>query len=492
METSDSEYFESADEEINSDDELKNKIDVKKLEKLSISDTKSEKDKVDIPLENVKTQCTNKIQDTNANKIQTKEKQEDTTLDDDKCTKPINTFQNAWEDAWTETTNVQEEKKDNDNMWNNDDWDDFEIDTEPNRDKSISIKKEMTEEENAWNDEWEPLEETISNKKKEDSWGGWGNWGISSVFSTASSITSQVTQGITSAIETGIGVPNPEDLAKIHKEEQEHSKETQNIPNHGDSDNKSIGFGFGNIVSGVTQITKLVEQTSSKVISGGLDTLETIGKKTAEILQENDPGLKNKTAFLKLDQNKPILSQVLREAKENAEKENQIREQKHVPKKANYETLFDDHQGLVHLEALEMLSKQCNIKLENLTQTYVGDQLTEIEETIEQVKELCELPEDDEEEALPITELESKLNEAVAEMNVKISYDKLITTWKDTEEWLSKINLNICNENEIHEQAIDSLARLTAIAVEQFHKTGELLLVKEHRSTADEADSLVQ
>lgn len=38
-------------------------------------------------------------------------------------------------------------------------------------------------------------------------------------------------------------------------------------------------FGFSNLMSGVSSITKLVESTGTKVINGGLGTLETIGKK---------------------------------------------------------------------------------------------------------------------------------------------------------------------------------------------------------------------
>lgn len=414
----------------------------------------------------------------------------------DKCDKTleISSTENMWEDdKWD---NLHEENANtNDNMWNNDEWNAINTPTKQSDTKQRETNKQESDFSN-WDDEWEPLDTDTTKTKPQtgtDSWSSWGNWGISSVLSTATSITSQVTQGISSVIETGIGVPNPEDLARIHREEKENPVPEEEISEDDNKNNKSVGFGFGNLVSGVTHITKLVEQTGSKVINGGLDTLETIGKKTVEILQENDPGLKGKTAFLKMDQNKPILSQVLREAKEKSDQENKIMEQKSSIKKANYESLFDDHQGLVHLEALEMLSKQCKIKLENVMQTYVGDQLSEMEETIEQVKELCELPEDDDDDdEISIFDLESKLINAVTEMNIKITYDKLIRTWKDTEEWLDKINLNVCDENDIHQQAIETLAQLTAIVVEQYHKAGELLLIKEHRSTADEADSLVQ
>jgi hypothetical protein len=68
-------------------------------------------------------------------------------------------------------------------------------------------------------------------------------------------------------------------------------------------------FPLGQIFSGVSHFGKIVENTSAKVLSGGLDTLEVIGKKTMAVLQEGDPGLKKKRALFKPDG--PILSQVI-------------------------------------------------------------------------------------------------------------------------------------------------------------------------------------
>lgn len=252
----------------------------------------------------------------------------------------------------------------------------------------------------------------------------------------------------------------------------------------------TLGLGLGNLVSGVSHITKLVETTGTKVLSGGLDTLEVIGKKTIEVLQEGDPGFKKKKAFLGLENEKPILSQVLREAKQKAEEENKLLEERHFAKKAHYETLFDDHQGLVHLEALEMLSKQCDIKLETLQESYTGNELTEFQETMAQIKELCEVPDEDEDtDSADFDTTKEKLESAVSELNVPITYEHLLNTWKEVDEWMQDVH---DSEKEIHQHAIETLAKLTAICVEQFHKAGELLLIKERRSTVDEADSLVQ
>lgn len=203
-------------------------------------------------------------------------------------------------------------------------------------------------------------------------WGGWGTWGVSSLLTTATTITKNVSQGLSTVIESGIGVPHPEELARLNKVERDSKAPDASLPSMNE-DISNNTFGLGNWVSGVSQITKLMEKTGNKVLSGGLDTLETIGKKTMEVLQEGDPGLKKKRAFLKIDQDRPVLSQILREAKEKMEEENKVLEEKQYAKKANYESLFDDHQGLVHLEALEMLSKQCEIKLERVLSSHSGN-----------------------------------------------------------------------------------------------------------------------
>lgn len=368
-----------------------------------------------------------------------------------------------------------------------------------------SQKSNFNPEKNFWESEEDYMELPKSSseqkyeecKEQNSGWGGWGNWGgVSTLISTAQMGVSTLTQGITTVLETGMGVPDPEELARLDREQKETKNDNttsgnvqkeEEIPT---LEQRGAVFGLGNLVSSVTHITKFVETTGTKVLTGGLDTLEMIGKKTVQVLQEGDPGLKKKRALFKIDQNKPILSQILREAKEKAEEENKLLEERHASKKLHYETLFDDYHGLVHLEALEILSKQCDIKLETLLGTLKANQLTEMQETLAQIKELCELPEEDEECSLNCETTNEKIDAALTEMNITLNYNQFLETWKRVEEWLE--HCEYMEESKIHEKAIDSLAHLTAVAVEQFHKAGELLLIKERRSTVDEADSLVQ
>lgn len=160
-------------------------------------------------------------------------------------------------------------------------------------------------------------------------------------------------------------------------------------------------------------------------MTGGLDTLEAIGKKTMEVLQEGDPGLKKKRAFFLNEMEKPILSQVLREAKEKAETIEKTITEKQKMRKIHFESLFDDYQGLVHLEALEMLSKQSNIKIQQHLSGLNVTELNSVQETLEEIKELCDLNEDDEKED-KVNNLEFALQlEACSDLGISITYEKL-------------------------------------------------------------------
>nr|CAD7393548.1 unnamed protein product [Timema cristinae] len=328
-------------------------------------------------------------------------------------------------------------------------------------------------------------------------WGGWSSWGVTSLLSTATesvaTLSTHVSQGLSTVLETGIGAPDPEEFARLqHEEKHNHVEQQQekvkDSPSNleetlsGGNDGGRL-FDFSQLMSGMSSITKLVETTGTKVITGGLDTLETIGKKTMEVLQEGDPGLKKKRALFS---DKIELSQILREAKEKAEQE--------------------DKERLVHLEALEMLSKQCDLKLQSTLLVMTGPALAKLQASLQEVKDTCQLPDDDEDEVEADEDngenrWRLRLDKAGEGLGVPFNSIKLITTWEESQAWLRTClspQSNCLEGNksstagDIHQQAILFLARLTAAAVEQFHKIAEMLLVKEQRDPKLEADTLLQ
>lgn len=62
--------------------------------------------------------------------------------------------------------------------------------------------------------------------------------------------------------------------------------------------------------------------------------------------------------------------------------------------------------------------------------------------------------------------------------------------WSENISWLE--DESIKSAQDIHDKALRCLAQTSAISINKMHKLAELLLIKDHHSTADEADSLVQ
>ncbi|CAG9128841.1 unnamed protein product [Plutella xylostella] len=350
---------------------------------------------------------------------------------------------------------------------------------------------------------------TATVKEESGGW-GWGAWGVDSLLSSATAgittLTNQVSQGITTVLESGIGAPDPAELARQNAElqraqsgdsEPNTTKSTQDKPPRSEAPDSrasegDASFPFGSLISGVT---KFVETTGTKVISGGLDTLETIGKKTMEVLQDGDPGLAKKRAMLGLDPgDKPVLSQLLREAKERADEEDQVREEKREAKEVHYETLFDDYEGLVHLEALELLSRQVSMRIDERLRASDADKRQDIKETLQQVAELCELPEDeDDDEETPAEGskedvFHERLQEATRDLGLKLHFSPLVKRYTEA---LTSLEATT-DAKALYKQCAQTLAHLTALCMELYHKTAEMLLVKKRRSSADEADALAR
>uniref|UniRef100_A0A1B6FJM3 Protein FAM114A2 n=1 Tax=Cuerna arida TaxID=1464854 RepID=A0A1B6FJM3_9HEMI len=334
-------------------------------------------------------------------------------------------------------------------------------------------------------DTLEKIKQSSNEQEDIQGWGGWGGWGVSSLISTAtgsvSTFSSQVSAGLSTVLETTVGAPDAETLAAAiagtseQTDEPSVSKEDKTLPSYG---------GLGTLVSGVSFV-------SSTVINRGLDTLESLGKKTMEVLQEGDPGLMKKRAMLFPNQEKPLLSQILHEAKEKAEHSDKEKEEKETARKVHFESIFDDFHGMVHLEALKMLSTQCELKLQSQMQSLSGDQLTDFQETLAQVKDLCELSEEEEDiPELSQEQFAEHITRYVNGLKVKISAAKIINVNSEIVNRLDSLKTE--SATVVNQTAISSVAEFTAAAMECFHKSAELLLAKSLHNTPEEAESYVQ
>ncbi|XP_050441399.1 protein FAM114A2 isoform X2 [Adelges cooleyi] len=325
----------------------------------------------------------------------------------------------------------------------------------------------------------EPKATSVGSSQNSGGWGGWSSsWSVNSIISTASALTNQVSQGLTNVIDASIGAPAPEELASV-------DRATTKTDEHVENSSESI-LGANYFLNNVSQFTKIVESTGSKIITGGLDTLETVGKKTLEVLQEGDPGLRKKRALFFQNSEKINLSQVLQEAKEKAEIESKHNNQENEIVKG-YAYMFDQFQGLIHLESLELISKQCQMKLQTVLLTYSGSKLTDIQDELEHIKELCYLECDDDEKLMDSKEFQDALSRCTGQFNFDIKTNKIIRVSEKIEE-------KSCTKDSVdsvHDDAIAALAELTATAMEVFYKLGEMLMIDtEKQQVSQKAEAL--
>ncbi|XP_076836689.1 protein FAM114A2 [Brachyhypopomus gauderio] len=331
-------------------------------------------------------------------------------------------------------------------------------------------------------------------------WGYWGSWG-KSLISTATATVATVGQGLSQVIEkaeTSLGIPSPEELS-VQVEEEEKAAGQSSEGDMGESDSYTVGGAMGMLSS----FSSVVQNTGKTVISGGLDALEFIGKKTMDVIAEGDPGFKKTKVLMNRTS---TLSQVLREAKEREEQQTAENVTLETEKKAHYGMLFDEFQGLSHLEALEILSRESEVKVKSVLTTLSGEEVTQLRADLEQIREAFSLMEFDEEEVDDTKEDDgenfvNELTDALKKLHVSTTAEKLgkarknafdrITDMKlPTEEQSSEQEAEVarCTVEDVHLSAITSLAELTARSIEQFHKVAVLLL----HSSSGEVTALEQ
>ncbi|XP_053422481.1 protein FAM114A2 isoform X2 [Nycticebus coucang] len=333
-----------------------------------------------------------------------------------------------------------------------------------------------------------PVQETISKDVPQTGWGYWGSWG-KSLLSSASATVATVGQGISTVIEkaeTSLGIPSPSEIST--------EKYVPGETDAKENENSSPGAGPFGVFS---TISTAVQSTGKSVISGGLDALEFIGKKTMDVIAEGDPGFKRTKGLMNRNS---TLSQVLREAKEKEALRTASEVTMETDKKTHYGLLFDEFQGLSHLEALEMLSRESEIKVKSILNSLSGKELETLKFELQQLKEtfsLAEFCDEEEEEKKGDEDFTKEITELFSQLHVSSKPEKLAKARNSAHEWIRKSltkplaekegeekqseaeNNEQVNKNsieDIHAFAIRSLAELTACSIELFHKTAALFL----------------
>lgn len=336
----------------------------------------------------------------------------------------------------------------------------------------------------------QPAKTSNQSTVSQGGWGYWGSWG-KSILSTATATVATVGQGLTQVIEkaeTSLGIPSPTELSAQVEEEEKQKDGTSMEPDKAVDESSAVGSAMGMLSS----LSSVVQSTGKTVITGGLDALEFIGKKTMDVIAEGDPGFKKTKGLMRRN---ATLSQVLREAKEREELQSADKDSANSDKKvvAHYGMLFDEFQGLSHLEALEILSRESESKVKSVLLTLSGDELVELRDELDQIKSSFSLVEFDDEEVDESkdedgSEFERELKEAMEGLSVSATADKLSKACKSSSSLINEltkqhVETDVNEEDvkkhsveEVHAAAIRSLAELTARSIELFHKLAEMIL----------------
>lgn len=78
------------------------------------------------------------------------------------------------------------------------------------------------------------------------------------------------------------------------------------------------------------------------------------------------------------------------------------------------------------MESLELLSKQCQMKLQTVLLSYSGAQLADIQDTLEKLKELCYLDCDDDEKSINDAEFKNSLITYINKISVDVKTEKIL------------------------------------------------------------------
>ncbi|KAM8842774.1 protein NOXP20 [Synchiropus picturatus] len=356
-------------------------------------------------------------------------------------------------------------------------------------------------------------------EEPEKGWGGWGSWG-KSLLSSATSTVGQSLSSVKVKAGEALRLHRTSVGEEAREEEEERSERRDGGGEIEDVSSSTVSSAAVN--RGVfSTITNAVQNTGKTMISGGLDALEFIGKKTMTVLAESDPGFK-KTKILM--QKTASLSQLLKEAKEK-ERARLSSQQINAPT-AHYGILFDDYQGLSHLEALEILSNESEVKVQAFLSSLTEEEQEEVKKELIAIKDIFmrseeEQSSEDESEtkdnAPRAEEFVSVLTELLFELHVAATPDKLNKARMRAYDWVKKVEEPVTTESVgmemfdtpaegdskpdmdkdketqeakeetegtmypksvevVYLSSVGSLAEVTARSIEQLHKVAELIL----------------
>jgi len=232
--------------------------------------------------------------------------------------------------------------------------------------------------------------------------------------------------------------------------------------------------GFG----AVSSITGLVQNTGTDLVTGSIGALEFLGKKTVDMLSDGDPGLRQKRDAL-TGGKKTNLSALLKEAKENSE--SKPTPQKPAAKRESEDVRFNDYfekfQGNAHLDALEMLSSECESKMERILKLQSGGAREETSALLSKTRERFDIQEDnnDDEDKSENIDFKKEVFSATKQLKMKVTCSKLLNTWTKLKE-KSTVTDDVGDHKQCFNNTLSGLAELTSRCTEFYRKVADMFL----------------
>ncbi|XP_063686953.1 protein FAM114A2-like [Bolinopsis microptera] len=336
-----------------------------------------------------------------------------------------------------------------------------------------------------------PPEKSLSPQQPGDDWGwgGWSSWAASSVSNVAGMATN-ATKGLSGALETfeaSLGLPTPEELAEEMREtqlkESDETKESEvktkeeppkEEPKEKETKDESASrpgyYPGAGLWSGISSLTN----TGTQYLNAGLDKLEEVSNKAYDALNDQATEDFPKTKPRTRDSTKgPSLMNVLQEAKVKYEQQEKISSETMM----TMSYLFDEKQGLSQLEALQMLSKECVLKMKNNPSE--GNTLFLYVETS------LELKSGDSE--IIIEHLGAAVTDCLKTLKIDLPISKINQCRYEIAQQLSEMDMTTLDETAkpsdtkktvLLANSLNSIAGFTARSVELFKKIAELSLLK--------------
>ncbi|XP_045429370.1 protein NOXP20 isoform X1 [Pipistrellus kuhlii] len=362
-------------------------------------------------------------------------------------------------------------------------------------------------------------------------WAGWGSWGKSLLSSASATVGHGLTAVKEKAGALRIHGVNSSSLEGAQPDTENGIPPTDTAADQSPEEGPPTSPSSGSRGM-LSAITNVVQNTGKSVLTGGLDALEFIGKKTMTVLAESDPGFKRTKTLM---ERTVSLSQMLREAKEKEKQ--RLAQQVTAERTAHYGMLFDEYQGLSHLEALEILSNESESKVQSFLASFDGEKLELLKNDLISIKDIfaakeLENEENQEEQVLGSEEKGEEfarmLTELLFELHVAATPDKLNKAMKKAHDWVEDdqtvVPVDVAEETEeetkkeekeekpenpeegekqerrtktveeVYMLSIESLAEVTARCIEQLHKVAELILhgQEEEKSAQDQAKVLIK